>query len=201
MCKRVIFAIGLLFFSPARATDSAWYRANLYDVTTQSYYIPYQLWTGAPWDGNKKLEFHAVDKNFMTSKTIQGPTPWMHPHLKREYLVYKRLNRGKAQLFTFYEKGIGRVYDSREQRYFDMDIKFPAGPGWKIGVPVDFEQKFWKGENIKGYTRTVTILILAIKFDDADVMKELTYCYSVNGVPDNEYTYRPNFGMTDVRGL
>ncbi|MGB7402658.1 MAG: hypothetical protein WA916_08755 [Arcobacter sp.] len=34
--------------------SSAWHIDNLYDCKTKSFFIPYQLWSGAKFDGNKK---------------------------------------------------------------------------------------------------------------------------------------------------
>ena len=31
----------------------AWSKQNVYDPETDKHYIPYHLWTGAYWDGNK----------------------------------------------------------------------------------------------------------------------------------------------------
>ena len=192
-------ALMFLVSSAALAGPGAvWHKRNLYDENTQTYFIPYHLWTGMPWDGSKRLEFHKTDSRFMGSKSIEGPAAWKHPFLQRELQVYRRDNKGKVQLFSFFEQGIGRVYDNREGRYFDGDIKFPAGAGWKVGVPVDFKQTFWREGESRLNVRTVTIEILALKFDKQDVLKELRYRYLVNGTPDHEYTYRPNEGMVDL---
>jgi hypothetical protein len=183
----------LLLQSPATGADSAWRYKNLYDENTKSFYLPYQLWTGATWDGSKKIQFHKAHSLFMGRKVITGPEKWTHPHLKKEYQVYSRVNDGKVQLFTFLERGIGRVYDNRGQRYFENDIKFPAGPGWKVGTPVDFKEKVWSGSSVS--ERIVTIKVAEMKFDEDKTLIEMSYQYSVDHVPDHSYTYRPNEGM------
>jgi hypothetical protein len=194
--SKLLLVLALVWSCAATAGDeNVWQRSRLFDEKTGTYFIPYHLWTGMPWDGGTKLEFHKTDSSFMASKSIEGPEAWAHPFLKREFQVYRRDNRGKVQLFSFFPRGIGRVYDSREQRYFDGDIKFPAGPGWKVGVPVDFQQTSWKEGNGKANVRTVTIEILAIDFDRQERLRELRYRYLVNRVPDHEYTYQPNEGM------
>jgi hypothetical protein len=203
MFARYSIAITLLLSAstvPSVGADTDhWHRKNLYDAAARAYYIPYQLWTGARWDGGRQPEPHDVDIRFMKEKSIEGPIRWNHPYLKREFSVYRRLNRGKEQLFAFYPNGIGRVYDNRERRYYDADIKFPAGPGWKVGVPVDFKQRFWRDGESRDNIRTVTIEITDLRFDRDEVLEEMTYRYSVNGRLDHEYSYRPNLGMVRLK--
>ena len=55
---------------------SPWHRVNVYDQKTNSFYIPPHLWTGAKWNGDKKVQDHLVDSRFMENKTIQGPLIW-----------------------------------------------------------------------------------------------------------------------------
>jgi len=195
---RIALIIAMLFLvfmsGAANGADSAWSYKNLYDEHSKSFYIPYQLWTGAPWDGSKTLQFHKANSSFMGHKFISGPEPWTHPYLKKEYQVYRRVNDGKYQLFVFLERGIGRVYDNRNQRYFENDIKFPAGFGWKVGTPVDFKEKVWSGGKL--IERIVTVEVTDMKFGEDKILKEMSYRYSVDRVPDQSYTYRPNEGMT-----
>ena len=37
-----------------------WSKGNLFDSETKTYYIPYELWTGAPWNGVKEKKLHTV---------------------------------------------------------------------------------------------------------------------------------------------
>lgn len=178
---------------------SPWSRKNLHDPATDAFYIPPHLWTGASWNGDKSVGYHEVDSRFMGDKTITGPVLWRHPFLNKEFKVYKRLNGDKEQLFTLYERGFERVYDSREQRYFSGGIKFPCGPGWKLGGEVEFTQSVWEKGQSK--VRKVSITLKRMDFNDQNQFESMTYIYSVNGVPDHEYVYKPNRGLTALKKL
>ena len=183
----------------AQTSIAPWSKQNLYDPNTDAYYIPYELWTGAKWDGSKIKSNHSADIRFMGNKAIKGPKSWVHPKLNMEYTVYERINGNKTQLFTFYDDGIGRVSDNRKNRYFNGGIKFPAGPGWKIGKKVTHVQDVWKKD--KFYSRNTSILINSIKFNSDGNMTSLTYTYFVDGTPDHRYSYSPEKGMTEVEKL
>ncbi len=197
----------------------AWSKQNVYDPETDTYYIPYHLWTGAYWDGNKNenVILHSADTvfwvNVVSETHINGPETWRHPYLDKEFKVYRRSksNSDKVQLFVFHENGIGRVYDHRRSRYYDgKEVKFPAGWGWKIGVPQTFSFTIWDESPPRGWwrkssrpgkktSRMTTIEITAIEFDHESVMTALKYNYSVNGILDHKYVYRPRNGMAVAR--
>ena len=188
----------------------AWSKQNVYDPETDTYYIPYHLWTGAYWDGNKNenVILHSADTVFLVngvSETrINGPETWRHPYLDKEFKVYRRTksNRDKVQRFVFHENGIGRVYDHRPTRSYDWyydgkEVKFPAGWGWKIGAPQTFSFTIWAYGKKQSWTTTIEIT--AIEFDHESVMTALKYNYSVNGILDHKYVYRPRKGMVVAR--
>ena len=196
----------------------AWSRQNVYDPETDTYYIPYHLWTGAYWDGNKNenVILQSADTVFLVngvSETrINGPETWRHPYLDKEFKVYSRTksNRDKVQLFVFHENGIGRVYDHRPTHSYDRysdgkEVKFPAGWGWKIGVPQTFSFTTWDigrrshDDKKRSMSMTTTIEITAIEFDHESVMTALKYNYSVNGILDHKYVYSPRKGMVVAR--
>ncbi len=186
----------LSFFISFSNADSVWNRTNLYDSTNDSYYIPYELWTGAKWDGKKELRFHNADLNFMGNKSIIGPKEFYHEKVDKNIQVYERTNKGKVQLFTFYDFGIGRVYDNRKERYFDGGAKFPAGFGWKLHEIKEFSQTEWKKGNEK--VRTLGIKIVELKFNDENNLESMTYEFYVKGDLDHTYTYEPNKGMISL---
>ncbi len=75
---------------PAKS-NSPWNIKNLYDCENRSLFIPYQLWTGADWDGTKDAScMHSANSHFYvngdSSTTIQGaqemgePVEWRGPH-------------------------------------------------------------------------------------------------------------------------
>ena len=182
----------------------AWSKQNLFDPETQTYYIPYQLWTGAYWDGNRDIILHSADTVFWVNgrdeTRIKGPETWRHPLLDEEFLVYRRTksNRDKVQLFIFIENVIGRVYDHRPTRLYDRyydgkAVKLPAGEGWKIGIARTFSFTLW--DTGRKWPVTTTIEITAIEFDNEGIMTALKYSYSVNGILDQKYIYSPGKGM------
>ena len=173
-----------------------WSKTNLYDSKTDSYYIPYELWTGSNWNGEKVMTFHKADLNFMNGKTIKGPVEFYHKKLDETIQVYERINDSKIQLFTFYEDGIARVYDNRKERFFDGGFKFPAGFGWKINELKETTQTEWKKD--KERTRDLGIKIIDLKFDSNHILESMTYEFYVKGELDHTYTYVPNKGMTKL---
>ena len=120
------------------ASSSPWHVTNLYDCETRALYIPYQLWTGASWDGSAEGPcMHEADSRFEVNGTsptrIRGPVAWSNPRTGERHTVWERSkdDGSKAQYFTCHETGIGRVYDSRGPRYYESGrCKFPAGYGW-----------------------------------------------------------------------
>ena len=104
--------------------------------------LPYQLWTGARWDGSAEGPcMHEADSRFEVNGTsstrIRGPVAWSNPRTGERHTVWERSkdDGSKAQYFTCHETGIGRVYDSRGPRYYESGrCKFPAGYGWQVGT-------------------------------------------------------------------
>jgi hypothetical protein len=175
-----------------KKSSSPWNISNLYDKDTNSFFIPYQLWSGASWDGNKKAScMHKADNTFTASggsaTNIKGPVEW------QEYQVWNRakLNGSKEQYFTCHDKGIGRVYDSRKDKsYEEGRCKFPAGFNWKIG-------------ELRECTDTA-IKITNISFDDKHNLSSITFQYFVEKrggslKHDHTYTYEPNQGLTSLQ--
>ena len=124
--------------------NTQWHINNLYDCKSRSLFIPYQLWSGAKFNGDKSTAcMHIVDRTFVVNDgenvTITGPLKWSNPVSSNIETVWLRRtnNSTKVQRFVCHAKGIGRVYDSRRKRYFRPGrCKFPAGFGWRINDPV-----------------------------------------------------------------
>lgn len=178
-----------------------WEEENLYDKVNKSYFIPYQLWTGAEWDGSKhsKINHHVVDKNFMGDKRIIGPIDWIHPYSKKKLKVYKRTNKDKIQYFVFTGTGIGRVFDNREDIYYKNDVKFPAGFGWRELEYREFTEVLWRGKERS--TRKIGLKINKLQFNSEKRLERLEYTYYVGGSPDHQYIYAPNVGMVSETDL
>ena len=173
-------------------SSSPWHVKNLYDCKTRELFVPYQLWTGADWDGRKDGPcMHKVDNSFTVndrSETrIWGPKKWSNLESGEDEIVWVRekLNSDKVQYFTCHEQGIGRVYDSRGPRYwYTGRCKFPAGKGWQIG-------------GIQGCQNT-EIEITHVGLDGNGRLSELEFKYFTRGRLDHIYRYVPNQGMTNA---
>lgn len=126
------------------AINAPWHINNLYDCNSRSLFIPYQLWSGVKFNGEKKTAcMHKVDNTFVPnhgeSITINGPHHWYNPASSNSETVWLRHSHisKKQQRFVCHSKGIGRVYDSRrEQNFLPGRCKFPAGFGWRLNDPV-----------------------------------------------------------------
>ena len=174
---------------------SPWHIDNLYNKSDKSFFIPYQLWTGAKWDGDKnKPCMHKANSYFSTNgrspTTIKGPFEWKNPETGSLETIWKREKEdgSKEQYFTCHKKGIGRVYDSRGGVYSNTGkCKFPAGFGWKIGQRVKCLE--------------TAIEITAISFDKKNNLNGLEFKFwyqnkrNGNLVLDHIYWYEPNVGM------
>lgn len=172
--------------------QSAWHISNLYDCTTRTLFIPYQLWTGASWDGVRDSDcMHRADSEFTvngtSTTTIKGPVDWTHPKLGTQHQIWSRekVNGTKVQYFSCHENGIGRLYDNRRERFYKPGrCKFPAGPGWPI-------------KKRRGCMDT-TIEIVNLELTTNNELAALKFKWWVNGRLDHIYRYTPNYGMTDA---
>lgn len=172
---------------------SAWHISRLYDCESRTLFIPYQLWTGAVWSGDKSTPcMHTANSRFNVNgdswTTITGPMQWIHPKLGTKYRVWSRdkVNGTKKQLFACHEKGIGRLYDSRRDRHYGPGrCKFPAGPGWKL-----FEKRA---------CIDTAIQITDLKLNDRNELLELEFKWWTGETLDHVYRYAPDYGMTYAR--
>jgi len=150
--------------------DKVWGKNSLYDCQSKKLYVPYQLWTGAKWDGQKSNNcVHTANSAFNVDgdspTTIKGPS--------------------KSQYFTCHDKGIGRVYDSRRSRtYLSGRCKFPAGEGWSISK--------------RRHCKDTSIEIIEMIFDKNGVLQSMRFKWWTAGYFDHIYRYKPNYGMSDA---
>ncbi len=174
-------------------SKSPWRVKNIYDCKTRELFVPYQLWTGAKWNGRKDGPcMHKADTTFTVNNRsetrIWGPKKWMNPKTDKEEMVWVRekVQGWKEQYFTCHEKGIGRLYDSRKPRYYRVGrCKFPAGHGWKIGVKTDCVK--------------TSLKITHVGLDDKGHLSEIKFEYwSRRERLDHIYRYVPNQGMTNA---
>ncbi len=173
-------------------SSSPWRIGNLYDCQTRKMFVPYQLWTGASWDGRKDGPcMHKVDNTFTVNRKSQtritGPKQWLNVESGEQEMVWVRekVNGRKTQYFTCHEEGIGRVYDSRGPRYYQVGrCKFPAGHGWKIRSRRDCQ--------------STSIETTHIGLDDTGHLKTLEFKWWSRSTLDHIYRYVPNQGMTNA---
>ena len=173
------------------------FAASAEPVTSR--FIPVELWTGGPWNAAPGLRMPEVDVTFgkRNHKRIHGPIDWARPGSGEKLKVYERTNRSKTQLFALRNdgQGLGRVYDSRRNRYCKGAIKFPLGI-WKQGGTRTFT--FSCGRK----TREVVLTILEIDFNQDGVPHSLKYRWVADGGTkrgtNNIYTYSPGRGMVAV---
>jgi len=54
-----------------------------------------------------------------STTTIKGPVDWTHPKTGKRHRIWSRekVNGPKVQYFSCHEKGIGRLYDNRRERF------------------------------------------------------------------------------------
>lgn len=184
---------------------SAWHIDNLYDCSTNSFFIPYQLWSGAKFDGNKitsnnhpvdNISYASYNKSSKLKPTyIKGTEKWINKETQKENDIYIRTNESKGvkkvQYFIANDMGIGRVYDDRKggRNFSGTGIKFPAGYGWKLG------EKRVAFDTQNGEDRTTEIKIISMTFDDNQELESITFNWWTNGYLDRQYTYTVGNGL------
>ncbi|MCH9675689.1 MAG: hypothetical protein K0U93_29905 [Gammaproteobacteria bacterium] len=166
-----------------------WHVRNLYDCDARSLYVPYQLWTGEKWDGDKGAPcMHTANTRFMVNDvsdtTITGPITWTNPvsGIEEAYWSRRKANGSKTQYFTCHDKGIGRVFDSRGARHYATGrCKFPGGAGWTVGQV--------------RRCRDTSVEIASITLDSQDIVTGVMFNWWTGDRFDHTYYYVPNQGM------
>ncbi len=171
---------------------SPWNVAHLYECDAKRLFIPYQLWTGAEWDGDKDAPcMHEADTIFhvnnRSTTTIKGPKEWKG----RQIWSREKVDGSKTQYFECHAKGIGRLWEIRKGRERTRGpdrCKFPAGYGWEPGK----RRQCFK----------TALEIYRIEFDGDHNLSalEFEYWYKSRGgyVLDHKYRYAPNQGMVNA---
>jgi len=76
-------------------SDNPWHITNLYNCSTNELYIPYQLWSGAQWNGDKQAPcMHPADRrsalnNSSNEIIVKGPIQWIEPETGEELEVWE----------------------------------------------------------------------------------------------------------------
>jgi len=194
-------------------SNKPWHISNLYDCKTQSFFIPYELWSGAEYKGYKANSInHQVSKQTQTAHygksgrlsysnlSITGTTKWTNDGDNKFFDIYTRDSDGKIQYFIANDMGIGRVYDDRGNgRYFSgTNIKFPAGYGWELNEARSSSYEVVKNGRTK--YRNTTIKIINMKFTNKNELHRITFeWYPKDGELDHIYTYQVDVGLVGTR--
>ena len=139
----------------SQSASNPWHFNNLYDASSNSFFIPYHLWSGAKWDGVKSVEkcMHKANttwtyfnpRNTKSKGKIISPVKYPHPSSGEVFQTFEWKGRKGSQNYICHSKGLARIYDHRFKKAGLLDspilngteCKFPAGFGWQIGVSQD----------------------------------------------------------------
>ena len=190
----------LLVAGAACAADSKEWSAS-YDPVTKTRFIPIELWTGSPWDGERQLKMVPAALSFgkRGEKRIEGPLAWTRPGTGEVVQVYERNNKGKKQLFALSSRGdgLGRVFDSRYGRDCIDEVKFPLGL-WRDGEKRVFDVVCNNGD----MRRKIELTIESLDFEYEGVLHSLRFHWVVDGGKergtDMHYTYSPGRGLASL---
>ena len=190
----------------SQSASNPYHFINLYDASSDSFFIPYQLWSGAKWDGVKSVEkcMHKANttwtyfnpRNTKSKGKIISPVKYPHPWSGEVFQTFEWKGRKGSTNYICHSKGLARIYDHRFKRAGLLDspilngteCKFPAGFGWQIGVSQDCNPEAPK-------QTTVTELM----FDENFNLVKMKYTYTEKEgfsakVADDYYEYEVGKG-------
>ena len=169
----------------SQSASNPYHFINLYDASSDSFFIPYQLWSGAKWDGVKSVEkcMHKANttwtyfnpRNTKSKGKITSPVKYTHPSSGEVFQTFEWKGRKGSQNYICHAKGLARIYDHRFKKAGLLDspilngteCKFPAGFGWQIRVSQDCNPEAPK-------QTTVTELV----FDENFNLVKMKYTYT-----------------------
>ena len=190
----------------SQSASNPYHFINLFDASSDSFFIPYQLWSGAKWDGVKSVEkcMHKANttwtyfnpRNTKSKGKIISPVKYPHPSSGEVFQTFEWKGRKGSQNYICHAKGLARIYDHRFKKAGLLDspilngteCKFPAGFGWQIGVSQDCNPEAPK-------QTTVTELM----FDENFNLVKMKYTYTEKEgfsakVADDYYEYEVGKG-------
>lgn len=180
-------------------SDDPWHIANLYDCVNKELYIPYQLWSGAEWGGDKYSAcMHEVNRKSVLSQPaedyasgeviVNGPIEWTDPHTGELLQVWERIrpNINSHKYYACHSRGIGVVHNPLKlnSRYVRGLCRAPAGFGWKVGV---------KRTCIK-----TTVEIVEVVIDQNNHLENIVVDYWFRDKLKYRYIYKPRQGETNI---
>jgi hypothetical protein len=184
----------------APTTDNPWHITQLYDCLSKKMFVPYQLWSGGHWSGDKQAScMHEVnqstplirlgDDSQSGDTIIRGPILWEDPHTGEKLKVWERRldNYNSLKYYACHKRGIGIVHNLNKPHinYIRGLCRAPAGFGWKIGQ---------RRTCIK-----TTVEIINVTLDENGDLDSLTTNYWFRDKLSYRYTYKPNKGVVSVK--
>jgi len=191
-------------------SSNPWHITNLYSKEDDSFFIPYHLWSGSNWDGNKNSEncMHEVKNKWIfqalnfkkgngeRKMKLSAPENYKIPDGDKVVKAFKVESRRNYQYYICHKNGLARIYDGRFDKAGVLneldgkECKFPAGFGWKINEPKDCSKQHPK------QTKIVEII-----FDNNFILKKLSYTYEKKEgrktrLKNDYYEYEPKKGRT-----
>ena len=113
----------LIEVAGSQSASNAWHFNNLYDSSSDSFLIPYQLWSGEKCDGVKSAEkcMHKANttwkytnaRNKQTEGKITSPVKFTHPSSGNVFETFEWKSKRGSQNLVCYERGMARIYDFR----------------------------------------------------------------------------------------
>ncbi len=185
---------------PPVVRDS-WHISHLYDCLTKELFVPYQLWSGAQWNGDKQAScMHEVSQTTSLTRlgddfesgeiTIKGPILWEDTHTGEILHVWERSldTYNSLKYYACHKRGIGIIHNLNKPHvnYIRGLCRAPAGFGWKIGQ---------RRTCIK-----TTVEIINVTLDENGNLDSLTTDYWFRDKLSYRYTYQPNKGVVWVKG-
>ena len=172
-------------------SSSPWHVKNLYDCKTRELFVPYQLWTGADWDGRKDGPcMHKADNTFSVNDRsltrISGPKNGEIPKWtqRRWSGSGKRFKGGRCSISPVMKKGSAGCTTAGALDITGTDAASSRGKGWKVGV--------------KRECLSTSLEITHVGLDDKGHLSEIKFKYWSRDRLDHIYRYVPNQGMTNA---
>jgi len=171
-------------------------------------FIPLELWSGGKITGPKNITFPKTNFSFgyRERHTIQGPIDWKNSRTGETVKVYDRSLSSKKQgnynqLWTVTNNNqcLGRVFDSRRNKFIENGCKFPLG-NWKEKESRSFTSEYFDSER-GSYQRIKTIEILELGKGEKSCLK-FRWTSTQNGseIDNNIYEYCYRKGLVTVNG-
>jgi hypothetical protein len=180
-------------------SDDPWHIANLYNCANKQLFIPYQLWTGSKWNGDKNATcMHKANTRsplenskegyFGGEVIINGPIKWKDDLTGEVKNVWQRTrsNTKSNKYYICHNRGIGGIHNLNKPwvKWIRGLCNIPAGYGWQIGK---------KRTCIK-----TTLEIIDIQLDEKNHLKNITVKFWFRDKLLYRYVYERNFGTKSI---